>query len=117
MLIVGRSESLQRTQREQGGGETDALSGLAEAGRLQLAQVQLEHFSTELILPRFQHSKIPFTILCTVDILSNLSVCYLSLSICVHTRYIFFFYLQNNLLCLCSLCVCVFLIKKKERVD
>lgn len=114
MLIVGRSESLQRTQREQGGGETDALSGLAEAGRLQLAQVQLEHFSTELILPRFQHSKIPFTILCTVDILSNLSVCYLSLSICVHTRYIFFS------ICRTTYCVyvhfaCVYSSSKKKK--
>lgn len=54
---------LQRRQHEQGGGETDALSGLAGAGRLQLAQVQPGHLSAELLLPRLQHLDAPFVIL------------------------------------------------------
>lgn len=60
----GDAEGLPRRRREQGVGETDALSGLAGAGRLRLVQVQPGRFGAEPPVPGFRHSEVPLAIFC-----------------------------------------------------
>lgn len=97
------SEDLQRRQHEQGGGETDALSGLAGAGRLQLAQVQPGHLSAELLLPRLQHLDAPFVILYAMYTMNKQSD---AAQYHVHTAYMH----SPHTGCVCgggAVCVCV----------